>query len=600
MIPIVGKLIIPKFVSIMKRLIIIITTAVFFRLFLVQATTGASAESEYITEDFAKIALGEASFNENCSGCHNFRMDGIGPQLGGLTTQVSTTWIKHFVRNPAKVIKSGDKRARALVTKFKVVMPSFPSLKEDELNNIVAFLNTQKKPAQLPVASTGKEMLNPIPEPVSVSNLVGNLEVYTQIPASSDSGKLPLARISKLDFQPGKDNMFILDLRGKLYQMVNRTPSVYMDMAQLKPAFVNTPGLATGFGSFAFHPDFEKNGLLYTTHTEPPGSAKADFSYPDLIKVTLQWVVTEWKTQNPNAATFSGTGRELLRINVVTGIHGVQEITFNPLSRLGNEDYGKLYIGVGDGGSVKSGYPFLAHNRERVWGTVLRIDPAGRNSVNGQYGIPPENPFARDPNPNILKEIYAYGFRNPHRITWSLSGQMLLCNVGHGNIELVNLVLPGHDYGWPIREGTFVLNPLGDLNKVFPLPADDLHYNVTYPVVEYDHDEGLAISGGFEYTGGTIPALKGKFLFGDIPSGRLFYVEMSDIKLGKQAMIKEWKISINGKPVALKDVCGSGRVDLHFGRDRSGEIYLLTKADGKVYKLVGASVKSAMAVKRVR
>ena len=161
-----------------------------------------------------------------------------------------------------------------------------------------------------------------------------------------------------------------------------------MDMAKLKPKFINEPGLATGFGSFAFHPDFAKNGLLYTTHTEAPNSGKADFTYADSIKVTLQWVLTEWKADDPNAPTFSGTSRELLRVNMVSGIHGVQEITFNPLAKPGDEDYGLLYIGIGDGGAVEEGYPFIAHSKEKIWGTIIRIDPAGRNSANGQYGIP--------------------------------------------------------------------------------------------------------------------------------------------------------------------------------------------------------------------
>jgi hypothetical protein len=82
--------------------------------------------------------------------------------------------------------------------------------------------------------------------------------------------------------------------------------------------------------------------------------------------------------------------------------------------------------------------------------------------------------------------------------------------------------------------------------------------------------------------------LKEKFLFGDIPSGRLFYVDMADIKLGKQAPIYEWKISMNGSEKTLKELCGSDRVDLHFGRDSKGELYILTKADGKAYKLVNA------------
>ncbi|MES1222512.1 MAG: PQQ-dependent sugar dehydrogenase, partial [Bacteroidota bacterium] len=384
---------------------------------------------------------------------------------------------------------------------------------------------------------------------------------------------------------------FILDLRGKLYKLQNDQPVVYMDMAKLEPKFINVPGLATGFGSFAFHPDFFKNGLIYTTHSEPAHSGKDGFGFPDSIKSTLQWVLTEWKTDQPGAVPFVGKGRELLRVSMVSGIHGVQEITFNPLAKPGDKDYGLLYIGIGDGGAVEEGYPFLAHSQEKIWGTVLRIDPAGRNSSNGQYGIPANNPFAKTQNAKAWKEIYAYGFRNPHRITWSHSGQMLVCNVGHGNIESLNLILPGHDYGWPIREGNFLLNPYGNLNSVYALPKDDSSYHITYPVAEFDHDEGKAISGGFEYTGNAIPQLKGKYLFGDIPTGRLFYIEMADIKLGKQAKIREWKVAVNGTIQTLHKLCGTDRVDLHFGKDDKGELYILTKPDGKMYKIVSATIK---------
>ena len=257
-------------------------------------------------------------------------------------------------------------------------------------------------------------------------------------------------------FRPDTKDVFIVDLRGKLYKLQQGKPVVYMDISKLKPGFIHEPGLATGFGSFAFHPDFAKNGLLYTTHTEAPASGKADFGFPDSIKATVQWVLTEWKTENPGIATFFGTSRELFKVNMVSGVHGVQEITFNPLSKPGDKDYGMLYIGVGDGGSVENGYDFLVHSIEKIWGTILRINPMGRNSANGQYGIPADNPFAKNQNIKAVGEIYAYGFRNPHRITWTESGKMLACNIGQGNIESLDLVMPGHDYGWPIREGTFV------------------------------------------------------------------------------------------------------------------------------------------------
>ncbi|MCW3106566.1 MAG: c-type cytochrome [Segetibacter sp.] len=566
---------------------LLISTAVLLLLSCVACNSSPSADNRSIAADSATIAKGEVSFNKNCSGCHNFRQDGIGPQLGGLTTKVSVAWIQHFIKDPQKVITSGDERGQQLYKKYKVFMPSFAVLKDEELNAIIAFINVHKLPGQKVTKKNGKELSNPIPDTIKPSNLVVAVEQVTQIPPSSDSGKMPLTRITKLDFQPNTGSLFILDLRGKLYRLQDNKPMIYMDMAKLKPTFINQPGLATGFGSFAFHPEFARNGLIYTTHTEPPASAKADFSYADSIKVTLQWVLTEWRVDNPGAATFKGTGRELFRVNMVTGIHGVQDITFNPLAKPGDEDYGLLYIGVGEGGAVENDYPFLAHSLERVWGTILRINPAGRNSANGQYGIPPQNPFVKIPK--ALGEIYAYGFRNPHRITWSMKRQMLVGNVGHGNIESLNLVLKGHDYGWPIREGTFLLNPYGDLSTVYPLPANDSSYHITYPVAQYDHDEGKAISGGFEYTGTAIPQLKGKYLFGDIPTGRLFYVDMADIKQGRQAPIKEWRVAINGALKTLAELSPSSRIDLHFGRDARGEMYLLTKANGKVYKLVNAT-----------
>ena len=574
----------------MKKKISIISFTFFVSLYFISCKSGNSPDASSIATDSATIVMGEASFIQKCSGCHNFRGDGIGPQLGGITTEVSVDWIRHFIMDPKKIIDSGDERAQTLLKKFHAVMPSFASSTNDEINNIVAFLNTHKQRAP-ETKPDSAALVNPIPKPIELSNLVVGLELVTQIPPSSDSGKLPLTRITKFDFQPNKVGPFILDLRGKLYKLNNNHPIVYMDIAKLEPKFINEPGLATGFGSFAFHPEFSKNGLLYTTHTEHAHSAKADFSFADSIKPTLQWVLTEWKTDQPGAATFSGKGRELFRVDMVSGIHGVQEITFDPLAQKGDEDYGLLYIGIGDGGAVENGYAYLAHSQEKIWGTVIRIDPSGKNSGNGRYGIPSANPFAKNNSGKTLGEIYAYGFRNPHRITWSKSGQMLVCNIGHSNIESVNLIMPGHDYGWPIREGTFLLNPYGDLTKVHPLPPDDSMYHITYPIAQYDHDEGKAISGGLEYWGNVLPQLKGKYLFGDIPKGRLFYIDIADIKQGSQATIKEWEVSVDGTLKTLVELCGTDRVDLHFGRDDHGELYILTKPDGKVYKMVSAIVK---------
>ncbi|HNR09376.1 MAG TPA: PQQ-dependent sugar dehydrogenase [Saprospiraceae bacterium] len=556
--------------------------AVFF-LAIHACKSGSGIDTRGIARDPESINQGMAIFNMQCSPCHSFRQDGIGPQLGGLTLERETEWIKKFILNPAALFASGDVTAKQLVEKYKVIMPAF-ALKPEELDDLLAFMHTHPKPSFADTSGL-VALENPIPDTIRHSDLVVDLELVTRFPASSDSGKLPLTRITKMDPHPNTGESYVLDLRGKLYRLEKNKPVVYMDMAKFRPKFINQPGLATGFGSFAFHPEFHHNGLLYTTHTEPPGTATADFAFPDSIRVLLQWVLMEWKTPAPGEKEFRGSGRELFRVNMESGIHGVQEIIFNPLSKPGYEDYGMLYIGIGDGGAVEHGYPFIAHNLKTVWGNILRIDPAGNNSRNGKYGIPASNPFAK--NPDALGEIFATGFRNPHRITWSRTGQMLVSNVGHYNIESLNLVEAGLDFGWPLTEGRFLVNAYADLKKVYALPPDH-GMPLTYPVVAYDHDEGKAITGGYEYTGEAVPPLKGKFLFGDIPTGRLFYVNMADIQSGSEATIKEWSVAHQGKVQSLRELCGTDRVDLHFGRDAAGEIYIMTKPDGKLYKLVKA------------
>jgi len=548
----------------------------------------ANTDANSIAADSITIAKGQSAFANRCNSCHNFYYDGIGPQLAGITSRNSVQWIKNFIRDPKKVIDSGDTTAQKLFTNYKTLMPSFSYLPEEEIDAIVAFLHTKKKPESALVQEDTNDIKNPIPDTLKFSDLVVGLRFITQIPPSSVDR--PLARITKLGYEPNTGDLFVLDLRGKLYKLQNGQPKVYLDMRRLKPKFIDQPGLATGFGSFAFHPAFSKNGLLYTTHTEPPGSAKADFSYPDSIPVLLQWVLTEWKT-DPQTFPFSGQGRELLRIDMPTGIHGMQEIAFNPLAQQGDEDYGLLYLGIGDGGSAEIGHALVSQIPGKIWGSIIRIDPSGHNSSNGKYGIPSSNPFYKPGNGMSVPEIYAWGFRNPHRISWSRSGDLMAVNIGEHNIEALNIIKPGHFYGWPIREGTFAERFFYNAGKIYPLPKNDSLYHVTYPVAQFDHDEGAAISGGFEYRGTALPHLAGKYFFGDLASGKLFFVNMKELKLGKQATIKKWRITINGVPTTLAQLCGTGRVEMRFGMDSEGELYILTKADGKVYKLASASEK---------
>lgn len=554
---------------------------------LIESSCNENRQNNIISIDSAHIKNGALLFSDKCSSCHNINQDGIGPSLGGIIQRVDNKWLHDFIKSPASMISKGDERSKKLLDKYKILMPD-PGIDDERINEILSYLNTQRN-------KTGKiindgNIINPIKDTIINSKLIATIELFCQVPASSDSGKKPLTRITQLTYAKGIKDPFIVDLRGKLYRLKNTVPTVYMNIAELQKKFINVPGLATGFGSIAFHPDFKNNGLFYTTHTEFPKAGIADFSYPDSIRKTLQWVLTEWHCKDPDNQTFKGVGREIMRADFVSGIHGMQEICFNPLAKPGTKDYGLLYIGVGEGGAVENGFSSLAHNKGKVYGTLLRIDPAGRNSQNGKYGIPKDNPFANNTN-GTLQEIYAYGFRNPHRISWLQNGDLIVTNIGHSNIESLNLIVPGADYGWPIREGNFLIKANGNLSKLYPLPKDDSTYHIIYPIAEYDHDEGKAICGGYEYTGNKISALKGKFLFGDIPTGRLFYIETKDINKAKQAIIKEWKISYNGTVNTLKNICGDSRVDLHFGKDQSGEMYILTKADGKIYRIIGAKIQ---------
>ncbi|RDC63095.1 PQQ-dependent sugar dehydrogenase [Adhaeribacter pallidiroseus] len=541
------------------------------------------AKEVYATDEHVLID-GKQLFQSNCTACHNFEQKGIGPNLAGVTGRETKEWLTKFIPNAPAVIQSGDAHATKLVAEYKQVMPAFTSLTSENVEALLGYLHAQQpSPEDENSAKLGTPLRDPIPTKIPKSELLLSLESVTTAPATSE--KIPTARINTMVVLPGKKKrVFLQDLRGKLYEMEGPTLREYLDISKERPAFIPTPGLATGFGSYAFHPDFYKNGLFYTTHTEKARTAPADFAYHDSIKVALQWVLTEWHLPDPHAPVFAGQGRELLRINMVNQIHGVQEITFNPFAKPGSPEYGLLYIGVGDGGAAEQKYSFLCNSNQTVWSTVLRIDPRGNNSKNKKYGIPTINPFAQDKDPSTLGEIYATGFRNPNRIYWSPDGKMLISDIGLTNIEELNIGKPGANYGWPAREGTFLLNYQGKMDKVYSLPADDAASHYTYPVVQFDHDEGNAFSAGFVYTG-SIPALKNKYIFGDIVSGRVFFVDNHKLKLGQQATIQEFTLQFAGKNATFQDITGNKKTDLRFGVGLNNDLYLYTKTDGKIWRV---------------
>src|SRR5688572_28070252 len=128
----------------MKLTTLLIFVLFSFSLIIFHSCASGDNNKMTIASDSASIARGEAAFIQNCSSCHNFIQDGIGPQLAGITEKVSAVWISNFIHDPKKIIDAGDERAKMLFDKYHTVMPSFASLGDEKLNDIIAYIHTIK------------------------------------------------------------------------------------------------------------------------------------------------------------------------------------------------------------------------------------------------------------------------------------------------------------------------------------------------------------------------------------------------------------------------------------------------------------------------
>jgi glucose/arabinose dehydrogenase len=295
-----------------------------------------------------------------------------------------------------------------------------------------------------------------------------------------------------------------------------------------------------GLLGLTFHPDFQTNGFFFVDYT-------ADNPRRTVI---ARYQVNAF---DPNQANVS-TGTIILEVDQPYTNHNGGQIAF------GADGY--LYIAMGDGGS--GGDP-LGHgqNRSTLLGSLLRIDvdsqTAGRN-----YSIPIDNPFAGN-SMGYAEEIFAYGLRNPWRFSFdSETGNLWLADVGQNEIEEIDVIRNGGNYGWNLKEGT----------QCYAVSECD-GFGLIDPIWEYNHGLGRSITGGYIYRGSRLPALYGNFLYGDFVSGRIWSLEYDGIGLTNNTELFDTSLSISS-----------------FGVDESGEVYVLSY-DGTVYIFTSEDVTTS-------
>lgn len=396
----------------------------------------------------------------------------------------------------------------------------------------------------------------------------------------------------------GSGRTFICDQPGNIHILKNGMilPVPFLDVGG-KMVSITTSYTERGLLGMAFHPgyaDSQSPGYrkFYVNYSAPAATPTLNPSTPqNHVSVIAEFQVS---LTNPDLAD-PLSERIVLTTGRPQSNHNGGQLEFGP--------DGFLYFGSGDGGSADdnnsghtggnssrpSGILGNGQDRRTLLGKILRIDPLDPDGAGPlTYSIPAGNPFVgqiQDFTNAILDgpmrgEIYAFGLRNPWRFCFDKrpggSGRLFCGDVGQGKVEEVNLVTSGGNYGWRYREGTFVFDPAMVTNQVAPASS-------IAPVAQYAHPSiiienpalpqlGVSITGGFVYRGAAIPALVGKYLFGDYGStgagtqGR--FMGLEEIDPGNFTLTAAVPM-VGGNPIAQRL--------LTFGEDAAGEIYVGTK-----------------------
>ncbi len=447
---------------------------------------------------------------------------------------------------------------------------------------------------------SGKDVL-------SESNLAGLFGGFTYLnvhTANNGSGEIrgqidqPLAELPEITLEPvlenalvspvaitnagdGSGRMFIVDQRG--------TVQILRDGQLLSEPFLDISGKLVperpgfderGLLSIAFPSDFATSGSagegrFYAYYSAPSPDAPGTEGQP----VDHRSVIAEFSVLpgNPDKAD-AASEREVMTFAEPQFNHDGGQLAFGPAD-------GLLYISTGDGGSSDdndaghtggsadkpSGVLGNAQDTSTLLGKILRIDPNGSDGEGAQYGIPADNPFVGQAG--FRPEIFAFGLRNPWRFSFDDgpggTNRLFVADVGQRDVEEINIVEAGGNYGWRPFEGTI------PFDAAAPRTAGPF----TAPIAEYAHPNsavglprlGVSITGGHVYRGTSSPDLRGVYVFGDWsqsfqePSGTLLgLVEQPD----------------GGHRIGVFPVQGGNPLNGYiptFGEDESGNLYVATK-----------------------
>ncbi|MCA9185963.1 MAG: PQQ-dependent sugar dehydrogenase [Planctomycetales bacterium] len=359
---------------------------------------------------------------------------------------------------------------------------------------------------------------------------------WTGWESDGDDGRRTLLRAVLLDHaNDGSDRVFVGIQQGRIHVFKNddsvQKTKIFLDIAD-RVQYRDREN-EEGFLGLAFHPNYKDNGkfyVYYTTTEAPRQSLISEFTV---------------RSDDPDSAD-PASERVVMRIPQPYWNHNGGTICFGP--------DGYLYVALGDGGLGNDPHG-NGQNLQTLLGSVLRIDVNSQDQ--GGYGIPQDNPFVG--RQDARGEIWAYGIRNPWRITFDRqTGKLWLGEVGQNLWEEINVITRGGNYGWNVRES---YHP-------FAAHGADPSSDFVEPIFEYGHDIGKSITGGYVYRGKKRPELQGAYLYADYVSSRVWALHV-DHQTGK--VLRNEEIDTP-----------QGLAIASFGEDEQGEVYFLTiGADGK-------------------